>query len=462
MKIDKKYIFILACLFYLICVLVVPFINYLRFISADNNYPPLTKFVRFPTLLFFVAFFFIYWFYIKLRCRGFGGTGRGYWLLVCLGGLYLCAVGPIFSIDLYEFIFRGRIMSIYGANPYITPPSSFPNDIFYPIIFWKFQPTIYGPLWSWLVYLPTKFAQNSVFLNVFLVKAMLFLFYLLSGFQIYRLAKALEVKNPQVYSEMFLFNPYFIMMSLVDGHNDIVLLSLLLWSLVELVRGRDVSALALLALSALAKYISVILVPIYLAVILSRDRFLRKKLTDILKGAVISLSLLFIVFAPFWTGFKTFAALLDITASFHDNTVSHLIFRLISKIMPALEPSLFITLAKSVFFILLFLIAYWVLKKADDKKRLMAAIFYSFAAFLCLGSFQFGQWYLVWIAPFALFLNIRFNLLIYLLVTLAALISFWKRFPYLMIVFSFIYLSAVYTYNRYPKSRMLLERALTL
>lgn len=226
MKLDAgKKTFLIFALIYIGCILLLPAINYLRFITGDGNYPPLTRLVRYPLLLYFVVFFTVYALFVHFIRRIETGVNLRMFLIITIAlGFYLCAMKPVFSIDLFEYISRGRIMSVYGSNPYLVPPSNYPNDLFYPIIFWKFQPTIYGPLWSWLAYLPTKLAGNNVFMNVFLMKTEFLAFFLLAGFQVFRLSQALGLKRPWLYAELFLFNPYLIIMSLVDGHNDIVMM----------------------------------------------------------------------------------------------------------------------------------------------------------------------------------------------------------------------------------------------
>lgn len=454
MKLKVGHVFLICFFLYVACILLLPGINQLRLIAGDNNYPPLTKFVRYQTLLLFGVFFAAYGTYIHLRRRFSIHTN---WLLygslTFVLGFYLCAMKPIFSIDLFEYIFRGRIASIYNANPYIIPPSNYPNDIFYPIIFWKFQPTIYGPLWSWLVYLPTKLAQNSIFVNVFLMKALLFVFHLLSAHQIFRLAKLLRLKQPVIIAELFLLNPYLITMTLIDGHNDILLLFFLLWSLVKLMQKKDSMALTLLTVATLAKYITIILFPIFLIVIIYRREALRKKVFSLLGGGILSVLAVCITFWPFCNGKNIFKPLLEITASFTDNTISHLIYRISHLIIPGLSENIFITSAKATFFVILVFIFLRLLKNHAKQKATVSAVFYSLAAFLIIGSFQFGQWYLLWVAPFVLFLNIRFNLLIYMLLTFCALVSFWKRFPYLLIFSTALYFLILFIYYKKPKFR---------
>lgn len=56
----------------------------------------------------------------------------------------LVAAYPLTSTDVYDYLFRGRILARYGANPFTTPPQSFPDDPLLPYVAWKLVFTAYG------------------------------------------------------------------------------------------------------------------------------------------------------------------------------------------------------------------------------------------------------------------------------------------------------------------------------
>lgn len=213
-------------------------------------------------------------------------------------------------------------------------------------------------------------------------------------------------------------------------------------------------------LSVLTKYITAIFFLFYFIVILRRKDAFSKKFWAIIKGSIFSSLTMLTVFFPFWSEKNIFAALSEITSSFTDNTFTHLIYRILRIAFPALSAHLFVTVALLVFWVVISMIAVWLLRRTEDKMSVIYAIFFSLVFFILIGSFQFGQWYLLWVAPFVLFLNLRFNFLIYVVLTFGALVSFWKRFPYLLIGFAAIYFTIYFIYRLFPRSRRLLEIAL--
>lgn len=438
---NKKRLFALTCCVFVACILCLPIIHYLRNITGDYNYPPQVAGTRYPTILLFSVFFISYWFYLKLRTRYFyDERRRSFIVLLLLLGVYICAIWPVFSIDMYEYISRGRMISLYHANPYLHPPRDFPNDRFYPIIFYKNAPMWYGPAWTLLAWLPTRIAGNTIFMNQFLMKLMLFVFYLLSGLQIYRLAKLLDYKKPLIYAEAFLLNPFLLITFLMDGHNDIVMIFFFLYSLVELERGRDLLSVALLVISVLTKYLTVIFIPIYAVRYYFKYKGVGGKLIFASKAAFLSLLIVFLAFRPLWVGFDTFKTIAMAAARFHDNTISYVIYKISALFLTGLKEATFMIFSKASFLALYALILAVFLRSKRDLTDIVKAIIYILIGYYCLASFQFGPWYIGWIVPFIIISELPMSFFLQALLGFAALISFWKRISFLLIAAVSVYI----------------------
>src|SRR6476620_6422686 len=63
----------------------------------------------------------------------------------------------LFSRDVYSYAYYGRIWNSYGANPYVTTPSAFPNNALFNLTWpgWRGTPSVYGPLFTWLSVITT-------------------------------------------------------------------------------------------------------------------------------------------------------------------------------------------------------------------------------------------------------------------------------------------------------------------
>ena len=88
-----------------------------------------------PYLYRWTFIFFGYWLYLKVQEHLQARQRIIFYIIALLFiGIYVFSIYPIYSIDLYEYIIRGRIVSIYHSNPYINPPDNFKHDYYYNII----------------------------------------------------------------------------------------------------------------------------------------------------------------------------------------------------------------------------------------------------------------------------------------------------------------------------------------
>jgi len=446
-KQTKKTIFFLVL--FSLGFLSVLFIQYLRHKVGDYNYPPLTKAVRYPALFIFSFLFLIYWLLLKTQLHFFEVKPRVY-LFVCffLLGIFLCSVLPIFSIDLYEYIARGRILSIYNANPYLHPPIEFPQDPLNKIIYWKYQTMIYGPLWEYLVALISAVTAKSIFFTQFFIKFSILMFHMAAAFFIYGIAKEIKEENPGLPAQSYLFNPFILIMGLIEGHLDLVMISFLAASIFFLYNKRFYISAFLLALSIVTKFLPLILLPFYVLYIYSINR----KEKGFLKIVLISLTIMaltaFVFYRPFWVGLKIFSALKIVVTGFDTNTFPYIGYKILSLVMPGVSPVLFRYIFYAIF-ALDYLICLLYFNKAGDKKKgLINSILAVFALYLLFASFQIGAWYMLWIIAFIPLSNLPFKYYLSGLLSFVSLISFWKRLSFLVIMAIVIYLFMVITKMR--------------
>ncbi len=179
-------------------------------------------------------------------------------------GLTLVAVVPFHSSDLYGYINRGAQQSLYAVNPYTTTVAEIDGWRSQPMFHehWVYNPCPYGfffaRLAAWLTWL-----SGGHFLWAFLIfktlnwlafGGCLWLIFLLSG--------KLERKRPWLDAFWFGASPLVLLHGLANGHNDLLLVLLLLGSLATLWFPRRAwLSLPLLTLSILTKYASLLALP---------------------------------------------------------------------------------------------------------------------------------------------------------------------------------------------------------
>jgi hypothetical protein len=68
----------------------------------------------------------------------------------------LLRVYPATSVDLYDYLFRGRMLARYGANTFVHVPQDFYLDALFDYAAWRRAVTAYGPLWEGLSWLTAR------------------------------------------------------------------------------------------------------------------------------------------------------------------------------------------------------------------------------------------------------------------------------------------------------------------
>ncbi len=209
---------------------------------------------------------------------------------------------PIDAADVFDNIARGRITAHYGGNPFYEPPRRYAQDAFFAYVAWPDYTTAYGPLWELLAAGTSRLAGEARLANLLAFKALGLVFY--AGC-LALIAGILRQKAPERALQgvcLFGLNPFVIYETAGNGHNDIVVVFLILLGVWALLRGRfSLAVLALLA-GGLVKFIPLMLLPVAGAAALRAmptwPKRLRWLLLIGLTGAVMTLAL----FAPFWRG----------------------------------------------------------------------------------------------------------------------------------------------------------------
>src|SRR5262249_22973857 len=75
-------------------------------------------------------------------------------------------VYPATSVDLYDYLFRGRMLARYGANTFTQIPQDYSPDPLFDFVAWRRAVTAYGPLSEGLSWLTARFAGRDRLLGI--------------------------------------------------------------------------------------------------------------------------------------------------------------------------------------------------------------------------------------------------------------------------------------------------------
>jgi hypothetical protein len=235
-------------------------------------------------------------------------TGRGAWLIVVGGalasGLVLLFLYPFDAADVFMYVLRGRIASVYGANPFRDVAVQFASDPFYPYAAWQQVPSFYGPAWEMLAIGLTWLAGDGIIANVLTFKLAGGCFMAASVALAALILRQVAPQHMLAGVTLLAWNPVILYETLGNGHNDIVLVFCILAATWALCRGRYTLAILALVFGVLFKFIPALLLPAAGLIALRHLPNLRARLQFLAVTTFAGLALIALAYGPFWYGLE--------------------------------------------------------------------------------------------------------------------------------------------------------------
>src|SRR5215212_5950505 len=93
--------------------------------------------------------------------RGIQASPGGILLATLLISAPLLALPRLLSSDVYLYAMYGRMISVYGANPYFHTPAEFSGDTVLQHVLWSNLKSVYGPIWL-MISLPITWLARAM------------------------------------------------------------------------------------------------------------------------------------------------------------------------------------------------------------------------------------------------------------------------------------------------------------
>jgi alpha-1,6-mannosyltransferase len=234
----------------------------------------------------------------------------------------LFSMPGLYTTDIFSYVMYGQIAGTYDLNPYIYPPSAFPGNPMvnwiHPI--WHNAVSVYGPVWTDISWVLARLTGSwGLLYQVFAYKAFMNVVFLVNLALVWwlvgRFAPDGGGRNARLTAfTLFAWNPMMLFELAGNAHNDGLMVTFLLLSLVPLSYGwnrlrrpqTDVgpgsrawfSATIFVALSALVKYVTGVVGFFYLVAWLRREPTWGRRLGWLVGVGVASLVVTLVLFWP--------------------------------------------------------------------------------------------------------------------------------------------------------------------
>jgi alpha-1,6-mannosyltransferase len=175
----------------------------------------------------------------------------------------LLVAPPLLSSDLFSYIAYGRLGAMYGINPYLHGPNLISFDPLYQLIGaqWTHTPTVYGPLFTALSY---PLAGLGIAANVFAYKGIAALSCLAIVALTWQAAR-LRGMDPIKAVAFVGLNPVILVYGVGGGHNDMLMLAILVAGIYVLLRQREGAGGAMIIAATAVKLTAGMLLPFAIA-----------------------------------------------------------------------------------------------------------------------------------------------------------------------------------------------------
>jgi hypothetical protein len=268
---------------------------------------------------------------LRLRDRNRHRTIRIIIVGWLLSSAALLSAYPGESFDIFDYVFRGRMLVEYGASPLAVAPGAFQNQPFYKYITWRGQVDTYGPLWEYAS-AAVAWAVHHVFgradSHVAYIIGYRLLAVLLAGSCGLLIALIVHHSAPQFVPAAllaWLWNPLVLITSAMGAHNDLLMLVAILATLLLFQRQRWVWGLVALALAAHVKLTALLVLPI-LGLWLLRRCGWGRTLRICAHALALAIPMSWLLYAPLG-GWATLQRMLQERARLLINSPADLVYR---------------------------------------------------------------------------------------------------------------------------------------
>jgi hypothetical protein len=358
-------------------------------------------------------------------------------------GVLLCVAPAGESHDIFDYLFRGRMMTEYQANPLVDVPESFGLAVPYArYLAWRKNVDTYGPVWeassatvassvrqvtSWLGWWDESYpvcpqSPESCRLLMAYITGYRLLAISLTGFSGCLIASIIRRRQAgfvPLALAAWLWNPLTLITTAVGGHNDALMLLLVLLGWWLLQRQRPFWAVMALILAAHVKLTAFIWLPVCVLWIAWRYGWGRAMKIG-LASAASGLALSWLLYIPFG-GWQSLSRMLAERSAYLANSLWLILKYLLTELWglsPGIAHQLSTNLPNWLFGAGALLIPLWLFNFRPNRWRstpippqetdqiLWRALAVISLLYLLVGSFWFQHWYVLWfLAPAVLLPN---------------------------------------------------------
>jgi hypothetical protein len=312
-------------------------------------------------------------------------------------------VPPFLTTDPIDYVVRGRVLAVHGANPYVTVATDFPGDPF--LAFgdraWKGFPLPYGPVLAnvqgaaaWLAHLLPLPPRGELIAALLLLKLLFGGALLLAATSLARFVEA--TAGPAAAARTFVaiaWNPLLLAEGVANAHNDPLLAACLATAVLGAQRGQFARGTLALGLGVLTKVTPLVAVPL-----LAVQALVRRQLRGLVLGGLATTALAALFYLQFFRVDGCFDVMRR-QGELHGASLAWALHE-----VTGAPIATFVTIGRAfvVLVTALGMLRLWRARGTAAADHLPHTFAAALAALACCGAGLFGVWYHLWWIPLGL------------------------------------------------------------
>lgn len=338
-------------------------------------------------------YFLFFFYYKKIET----GQKKVIFIFLSIIIIIMVLISNFATMDMISYSIVAKNYVVYNLNPYITE-IGWNGNVWHKYIshiIWATQTSPYGPLFVLFSSIPIIIAGKSLYISIVLYKIINLFFLYIAFVYFKKIINFLDLENKELLKYLFILNPAILIHGVWDGHNDVILMMLLLIFVYFYLTGRVIKSIVTVVLGFLLKIYPIILIPALI--------YQKKKIQWRTIGltALILIGLTLVVFAFFDFSFKEFL----ISSSYQSKITSACCggYTIISLIYILFLEGHWLITVPTIIFALLYLRIYFLF--VIKQENIIKFIFWTLVCLFFVKTYWLGGWYLIVLLPLALLLS---------------------------------------------------------
>lgn len=261
--------------------------------------------------LVMITLFVIYLKIIKKERQLFQTNKQIAGFIVGVSILFACVL-PMASTDLFYYMGTGWSEAKYKVNPYYTSVEQVihsSNEASQDEILlktpkvWRNDTIVYGPMWPILCKILSGLSCGSLTVAFIIYKVFNLMIHLVNAYIIYK------ITQKRKWVLLYALNPLVLFAGLVEGHNDILVVGLILLALYFFKKRKNMMmSVILLAIATTVKYYAILLIP-FLVIYYYRNEKVQKRILYASGWAILFIGILASVYLVYTKDITVFAGI---------------------------------------------------------------------------------------------------------------------------------------------------------